>query len=156
MTDDPISVVAELRAGGSSCALVTVVGASGSTPRKAGAKMVVTASDEAPVTGTIGGGKLEALAIDEAKRMLEERAVEPLMRTYPLHEADEESFGAVCGGEVILLTEAFPATRQLVIVGAGHCGTAIAQVSKLCGFSPVLVDDRDAPVGSDPSVDAVR
>jgi xanthine dehydrogenase accessory factor len=48
-------------------ALVEVAAVEGSAPREAGAWMVVTADAFA---GTIGGGQLEYLAIDQARRML--------------------------------------------------------------------------------------
>lgn len=48
-------------------ALVTVVGVAGSAPREVGAKMLVTAEDS---VGSIGGGQLELLAIESARRDL--------------------------------------------------------------------------------------
>jgi xanthine dehydrogenase accessory factor len=49
------------------CALVEVAEAKGSTPREAGAWMLVA---ENATFGTIGGGQLEWMAIDEARRVL--------------------------------------------------------------------------------------
>ena len=54
---------------------VRITRARGSTPRDAGTEMFVGAD---AVTGTIGGGQLEYLAIDRARQMLargEDRAV---------------------------------------------------------------------------------
>ena len=138
---DPITHLAELRTKGAACAMVTVIATAGSTPRKAGAKMVVVPDSGKPV-GTIGGGKLEALAIEMAQKSILEEKFTPFVTNYPLHEADEHSFGAVCGGEVTILTETFPAARPLVIVGAGHCGSAIARLARTIGLPVHLVDDR--------------
>ena len=46
--------------------LVTVVGATGSTPREGGSKMVVTATS---TFDTIGGGRLEFLATQRAREL---------------------------------------------------------------------------------------
>ena len=51
----------------------------------------------AKFSGTIGGGKFEALVIEDASQAMREE--KPLLKTYPLHEGDPESFGAICGGE---------------------------------------------------------
>jgi len=49
------------------CAIVTVVSVKGSTPREAGATMLVTVDR---VLGTVGGGQLEYKAIESARRLL--------------------------------------------------------------------------------------
>ncbi|TIW18546.1 MAG: xanthine dehydrogenase accessory protein XdhC, partial [Mesorhizobium sp.] len=51
-------------------ALVEVAVTKGSTPREAGAFMLVSAS---AIFGTIGGGQLEYMAIDKARQMLSPR-----------------------------------------------------------------------------------
>ncbi|MBZ9857681.1 xanthine dehydrogenase accessory protein XdhC [Mesorhizobium sp. CA13] len=48
-------------------ALVEVAGTKGSTPREKGAFMLVS---QAAISGTIGGGQLEYMAIDKARQML--------------------------------------------------------------------------------------
>jgi xanthine dehydrogenase accessory factor len=54
-------------AGQGRIALVEVAGTKGSTPRETGAFMLVSGS---AIFGTIGGGQLEYMAIDEARQML--------------------------------------------------------------------------------------
>ena len=49
--------------------LVTVAEALGSTPREAGARMLVTERD---IAGTIGGGQLEWRAVEAARELLAE------------------------------------------------------------------------------------
>jgi xanthine dehydrogenase accessory factor len=49
-------------------ALVTVTKADGSTPREAGARMVV--AKDGTITGSIGGGPLEWAAIDLARNLI--------------------------------------------------------------------------------------
>lgn len=53
---------------GRPAALVTVVSADGSTPRGAGAKMLVFA--DGSIRGTVGGGAVEALSIKQAAACL--------------------------------------------------------------------------------------
>ena len=101
------------------CALATVAATAGSVPREAGAKMIVYADGK--TSGTIGGGKFEALVVADALAGLCERR--PLLKTYPLHEGDACSFGAICGGEVTMLIEPQTNGEALVLVGAGHCAS---------------------------------
>lgn len=58
MDEQIIKLITELQARNDAAALVTIVGTRGSTPRKAGAKMLVKA--DGAVYGTIGGGCVEA------------------------------------------------------------------------------------------------
>jgi xanthine dehydrogenase accessory factor len=60
--------LAEMSRSGVPFVCVTMVEAVGSTPQDAGSKMLVTA--QGLVSGTIGGGRVEAKAIDVAKKML--------------------------------------------------------------------------------------
>jgi xanthine dehydrogenase accessory factor len=78
--------------------LVTLVEVDGSTPRDAGAKMLV---DPAGIHGTIGGGRLEQDAIDLARGVLAGRDATPLVRTIALGP----SLGQCCGGSVVVLVE---------------------------------------------------
>ncbi len=79
-------------------ALVTILATEGSAPRGPGARMVVT---ESGLAGTIGGGKLEHLSLDQARAIL---ALEPgswRIQDYPLGPL----LGQCCGGRVRLLVE---------------------------------------------------
>lgn len=80
---------------------VTIIEADGSSPREAGASMVVTANSQ---TGTIGGGALEHQAMARARAMLDgvpgsswDRQTEKV--------ALGPSLGQCCGGAVRLLYE---------------------------------------------------
>ena len=82
---------------GEALAMVTVVVAEGSTPREAGARMLV---GEQGQSGTIGGGALEHRATDQARRMLtSERSW--ALQDYPLGPFLQQC----CGGHVRLLLE---------------------------------------------------
>ena len=120
------------------CVLVTVAATTGSVPREAGAKMIVYADGK--ISGTIGGGKFESMVVADALGALKERR--PLLKTYPLHEGDACSFGAICGGEVTILIEPQMTSEALVLVGAGHCAQAVAKLARDCGWHVTVLDDR--------------
>lgn len=138
MTDDILSELADARAHGRPCALVTVAATAGSVPRHPGAKMLV--SPEGSAVGTVGGGKFESLVITDAVACIASRR--PLLKTYPLREDRTDSFGAICGGEVTVFIEPHVPVHALVIVGAGHCAQAIAALAASCGFHVTVLDDR--------------
>ena len=150
MGDDLLRELLDARARRERCALVTVAAARGSTPREAGAKMLVYADGR--ISGTVGGGKLESLIMEASLAALSANARAPTLKTYPLREGLSESFGAVCGGEVTVLIEPQALPDALCVVGAGHCGRAIARLAATCGWHVTLIDDRadllaDAPGG---------
>lgn len=118
--------------------LATVVETTGSIPRAAGAKMLVY--DNAETLGTVGGGKFESLVIADAVAAIAEKA--PVLKTYPLHEGDVNSFGAICGGTVTVLIEPQQLNEAIVLVGAGHCSRAIASTARDCGLHVTVIDDR--------------
>ena len=99
-----VEVLLGLNEAGTPAVLVTVLATEGSTPREAGAKLVVTVGATAC---TIGGGQLEHVATEEARGMLAEHAKgggvspEPRLRRLALGP----SLGQCCGGAVTLLYE---------------------------------------------------
>lgn len=81
---------------GRDAVLVTVVASSGSTPRGAGARMLVT--DEGRVCGTIGGGTVEYRAQQLAGEVLAEQSSR--MERFVLRKNEVQDLGMVCGGDV--------------------------------------------------------
>jgi xanthine dehydrogenase accessory factor len=120
-------------------AIATIAATTGSVPRAAGSKMFVYYDGRS--SGTIGGGKFEALVLADAVEAMREK--KPLLRTYPLHEGDADSFGAICGGEVTVFIEPQLTSEALFLIGAGHCSQAIAKLAADCGLFVSMVDDRD-------------
>lgn len=90
---------------GERLAMVTVVGAQGSTPRETGARMLVW---DDRFTGTIGGGSLERQALDQARRLLGQDARRHALQDYPLGPL----LGQCCGGKVRLLVEQLDAASR--------------------------------------------
>jgi len=110
----------------------------GSVPREAGTKMVIF--EDGRIAGTIGGGKFESLVIEHAQKAI--ATGKAVLKTYPLHEASEESFGAICGGEVTVFIEPQARAPLFCLVGAGHCAQALAKLASECGFAVTVLDDR--------------
>lgn len=149
MTNELLQTLLAARERREPCALVTVAATQGSVPREAGAKMLVFSDGH--TQGTIGGGKFEALVTEEALAALQTKA--PLLKTYPLHEADPASFGAICGGEMTVLIEPQILTEALFIVGAGHCARAVAELARRCGLGVTVADDRTDLLGEFPEAE---
>jgi len=130
--------------------LVTVDQALGSTPREAGARMLVTTQD---VAGTIGGGRLEFDAIDMARRMLVDEESDARIDV-PLGP----EIGQCCGGRVSLTFRRMDAAAlirlqaeaeaedaespAIFIFGAGHTGRALAQALAPLPLAVALIDSR--------------
>jgi xanthine dehydrogenase accessory factor len=100
MTWHPAWLAAALQAADAAtpAVLVTVAEAKGSTPREAGVKMLVEPSG---IVGSVGGGQLELLAIDAARRLMQETSSKPML----VHHALGPDLGQCCGGAVRLLLE---------------------------------------------------
>lgn len=139
MTDELLAKIKEAQDHGQPWILATVAETRGSVPRAAGAKMLVHADGR--TSGSVGGGKFEALVIEASLAALGTGA--PVLKTFPLHEGDAESFGAICGGEVTVLIEPHGLRERLVLVGAGHCARAIAKLARECGLHVTVLDDRE-------------
>jgi len=118
--------------------LITLAATCGSVPRKAGSKMLLY--PDGTTSGTIGGGKFEALVLAEALALPLHSL--PLLKTYPLHEASPDSFGAICGGEVTVLIEPQLPPPALILIGAGHCSRALATLARTCHWHITVLDDR--------------
>jgi len=99
MNFDWLDALADALAAGREAALVTVIEAEGSTPREAGARMAVTADG---IAGTIGGGRLELLAIKRARRLL---ADPEQPGTLIERLALGPSLGQCCGGAARILVQ---------------------------------------------------
>ncbi len=136
----PKSVYRELDealARGETVALVTILKTSGSTPQKAGAKMVV--GRDGRLRGTVGGGCVEADILWRARQAIEKRKCEVLDYDY---NADDEENGLICGGKVTVFIEPVLPPPRLFIVGAGHVAMPLSRIAKIAGFEVVVLDDR--------------
>ena len=86
--------------------LATVIDVNGASPAKIGAQIVLL--DDGTTAGTVGGGKLEAAILADAKTALAED--KPRLAHYRLTEKGDDSIGTLCGGEGACLYPALSAT----------------------------------------------
>jgi xanthine dehydrogenase accessory factor len=120
--------------------VVTVVAVRGHAPREAGAKMVVSAGH---VWGTVGGGNLEATAIDRARQLLGTPGGEPELVTVRLTDRAPTEHGVqCCGGEVTVLYEHLAVAPSVAVFGIGHVGLELARILARHDLDLHLVDSR--------------
>lgn len=117
-------------------ALVSVVEVTGSAPQISGAKMIVF--NDKTIEGTVGGGKVEKQAIDDAAEFIKRK--NKGLKEYAL----DKSAGMLCGGKMKLFFETFKPEKKLVIAGGGHIGLALYQIALVLGFNVTIIDNRKA------------
>lgn len=124
--------------------LVTVTAVRGHAPRAAGAKMVVAETD---AWGSIGGGNLEATALERARAMLavllDGAPVEPEAFEAGLTDRQANRHGRqCCGGQVRVLLEPLPVVPAVAVFGLGHVGLELARILARHDLEVHLVDSR--------------
>ncbi|GGJ70800.1 xanthine dehydrogenase accessory protein XdhC [Deinococcus aquiradiocola] len=131
------------QARGEAAVLVTLAAVRGHAPREAGAKMVVTRH---ATHGSVGGGNLEATAVQRARDLLDRPHAGPELLTLRLTDrAPAEHGRQCCGGEVTLLLDPARTARAAVAVfGVGHVGLAVARVLATLDVDLHLIDSRAA------------
>ena len=144
--------VRSLLADGRCMVLVTLEKTEGSTPRDTDAFMLVT---QEHFYGTIGGGQLEWIALEEARAILQTGRLDDDFRSTRNVVLGPET-GQCCGGRVALLFRPLRAAllntleeeqeRQLVpcvqIHGAGHTGKALGNALAGLPFDVTVIDSR--------------
>ncbi len=116
---------------------VTLIDAIGSIPQEAGAKMLVTA--EGLHNGTVGGGKVEKRAIEEALAMLQDSSRKTQLFEWNLNR----DIGMTCGGSVKFYFEVFNQnTWTIAIFGAGHVAQALIEILAKLDCRIICIDPR--------------
>lgn len=115
-------------------ALAVMVEAQGSVPQRPGAKMIVY--EDGTTLGTVGGGQMELDVIERAKLAIEEGL--PVLLSLKLSKEN----GSLCGGSARVYIEPVLPSTELIVVGAGHIGLALARFSKDLGWQTALLDNR--------------
>jgi xanthine dehydrogenase accessory factor/xanthine dehydrogenase large subunit len=158
MTDAIAARLRAVLAEGRPAAIVTVTDAKGSTPREAGALMLVTAGE---IRGSIGGGQLELRIIAQAREFLNARSPPMTVKM-----ALGPELGQCCGGHVGItiaranadtLAEiearehaAGEARPTVLVFGAGHVGRALARALGPLPFRVRWIDERQDEFGHNP------
>jgi xanthine dehydrogenase accessory factor len=137
---DIFEEIVELRRAGRCGALATIVHSNGSIPSFESAKMLVR--DDGSITGTIGGGCVEAEVWQAAREVMEEE--KPRMLTFNLNHDPKYDSGLVCGGTLEVYLEPVLPVQTLYLFGAGHVSVNVYRVARMAGFEVVVVDDRES------------
>lgn len=119
-------------------AVATVTKAEGSTPRAQGAKMVVTPDGSHQFS--IGGGLFESMVTEDARKAI--ATGQNVLKKYSFNEEGQYAIGAVCGGIAEVLIEVIENQSDLLIIGGGHVGQALAKAASLLDFRITVIDDR--------------
>ncbi len=118
----------------------SVVESDGSTPAKSGMKLAVPLTEA--VFGNLGGGEMEHKVISFIRESQPSGARIYSFALAADGSAADFSTSMICGGKVSVYIEALHLSERLYIVGAGHCGRALGQLARLCGFHVSLIDNR--------------
>jgi len=140
---DIYKAIIDLQDKGNTGVLITVVNKKGHGPQIPGAKLLLC--ENGSRIGTIGGGTLEHVAIDEASSlMLNKKSV---LKNYILGENDDIvdgiETGMICGGNITLFYEYLGAKDSVLIFGAGHVGKALEYYLKPLNYSITIIDTRE-------------
>jgi len=115
-----------------------VVAIQGSVPVTAGARMLV--GREGLLSGTVGGGKLEARVIQEAREMLAGHGGGTRFFSWHLNR----DIGMTCGGSVSVFLQLWQsAGPEVHIFGAGHVSQALVRVLIPLPFAVHVYDERE-------------
>ncbi len=134
-------------------ALVEIAEGTGSMPRHQGATMLVR--EDGSIEGTVGGGLMEATAIDRARQVIAEK--KDARMPFDMSSKDAANSDLICGGKGVLsiryysgreeaaeLTEIFETFEhgRLYICGGGHVSLQIARMADLLEIPVTVIEDR--------------
>ncbi len=128
-----------LRNLGQKCALATIVEVRGSIPSYESAKLLVR--EDGSMTGTIGGGCVEAEVWNAAREVIQTE--KPKHLTFNLGQDAAYDNGLICGGQLDVFVEPVLPVPHAFIFGAGHISKSLSKVATLAGFASVVIDNRE-------------
>jgi xanthine dehydrogenase accessory factor len=131
-----IKMLSEAIDSGRGAAFVTVISVAGSTPREAGAKMLVYA--DGSIEGTVGGGAVESLVIKKAVECVAKG--EGGKFVFGLKPGGNT--GMICMGDMEVFIDVYKNPFRVLILGGGHVGVKIAEACRLAGYPYLVADDR--------------
>ncbi|HXP30455.1 MAG TPA: XdhC family protein [Stellaceae bacterium] len=99
--DEILQRAADWRASGKGVALATVVSTWGSSPRPAGAKLVV--DQDGSFLGSVSGGCVEGAVIEEALKSIADGA--PRLLSFGVSNEQAWEVGLACGGKIQVFVE---------------------------------------------------
>lgn len=133
-----LSDFSRAKANKKSFVVITLVQTQGSAPQEMGARMIATS--DGYFAGTIGGGKIEKAAIDQATAFLKEGKTGSFFKEWNL----QKDIGMSCGGVVSLFFEIHNLAKiwNIVLFGAGHVSQELVRVLLRLECQLTCVDSR--------------
>jgi xanthine dehydrogenase accessory factor len=137
---DVFDELVRLRGLGQKCALATIVEVKGSIPSFQTAKLLVR--EDGSITGTIGGGCVEAEVWDAAREVI--RTGKPRTLSFSLGQDAAYDNGLICGGQLEVFVECITPQPSALVFGGGHISKSLSRVLDLAGFRVSVMDNREA------------
>ena len=132
---DVVQALLELLTSRQRGALATVVRASGSTPQRPGARLLLRA--DGSTLGTVGGGAIERAVLESLQQALSSLEPELLIRDLA------HDLGMCCGGRMEIFVEPILPAPRLWLLGAGHVAKPTATLARSVGFEVHVLDERE-------------
>jgi xanthine dehydrogenase accessory factor len=139
---------------GEPVALATVVRSRGSTPRHAGARMIVFGDGRC--VGTVGGATLEQRVIEDSLAALKDGQSRLNNYVFSTRDEDRSSSVGLCGGSVDVYIEKLNLDPTLMIIGAGHIALPLSRLARELEMRVCIVDDRSDYASKDRFPDAAQ
>jgi xanthine dehydrogenase accessory factor len=136
---DLFEEIVKMRRAGHRGALATIVHTNGSIPSYESSRMLVR--EDGSISGTIGGGCVEAEVWAAAKEVMQKEA--PRKMVFSLNNDASYDNGLVCGGTLEVFVEPILPQPIVILFGGGHVSIALAKSASDAGFGICVVDDRD-------------
>ncbi len=137
---DLFEEIVKMRRAGRRGALATIVHTNGSIPSYESSRMLVR--EDGSITGTIGGGCVEAEVWAAAKDVMQKES--PRKMVFNLNNEAKYDNGLICGGTLEVFVEPILPQPVVYLFGGGHVSMAVAKAAHAAGFGVGVVDDREA------------
>ena len=137
---DLFEEIVKMRRAGQRGALATIVHTNGSIPSYESSRMLVR--EDGSLSGTIGGGCVEAEVWAAAKEVMQKEA--PRKMVFNLNNEAGYDNGLICGGTVEIFVEPILPQPMVYLFGGGHVSMALARTASAAGFAVGVIDDREA------------
>ena len=119
-----------LRNLGQKCALATIVAVRGSIPSYESAKLLVR--EDGSMTGTIGGGCVEAEVWNAAREAIQTE--QPKHLTFNLGQDAAYDNGLICGGQLEVFVEPVEPQPRAFLFGGGHISKGLAKIAGMMSY----------------------
>jgi xanthine dehydrogenase accessory factor len=137
---DLFEEIVKMRRAGRRGALATIVHTNGSIPSYETSRMLVR--EDGSITGTIGGGCVEAEVWAAAKEVMQKES--PRKMVFNLNNEASYDNGLICGGTLEVFVEPILPQPMIYLFGGGHVSMAVAKAASAAGFAIGVADDRES------------